>query len=74
MALDHQLHHKNKQKATEMTFEKALQQYTENRNAILSPSTIREYKRMSKHFSENLLKHHSKNITRYSTKRNQFLF
>lgn len=63
MALDHQLHHKNKQKVAEMTFEKALQQYTENRNAILSPSTIREYKRMSKHFSENLLKTPLKKIS-----------
>ena len=55
MALDHQLHHQNNQKVAEMTFEKALQQYIENRNAILSPSTIREYKRMHKYFSKKLL-------------------
>ncbi len=63
MALDHQLHHKSKQKVTEMLFQEALQQYIENRNAILSPSTIREYKRMSGHFSESLLKAPLKKIT-----------
>lgn len=56
MALNYQLHHKTKQKVTEINFKEALQEYIDNRNAILSPSTIREYQRMKKGFSEKLLK------------------
>ena len=63
MALDHQLHHKDKRKITEITFQEALQEYIENRNAILSPSTIREYKRISKSFSEKLRKTTIKKIS-----------
>ena len=74
MALDHQLHHQNRQKATEITFEKALQQYIENRNAILSPSTIREYKRMQKYFSEKLLKTPLKKVSQYMVQKEINLF
>lgn len=43
MALDYQLHKSKKSKQIPLTFEQAAQQYIQNRNAVLSPATVREY-------------------------------
>lgn len=60
MALDYQLHKSKKSKQIPLTFEQAAQQYIQNRNAVLSPATVREYtgtiKRISNTFTQLPLK------------------
>lgn len=56
LAAEFQLNKKKQNNECKMTYQQALEAYIENRSSILSPSTVREYKRCSKRGFDTLRK------------------